>query len=92
MREVALVAFEKMIDLDAEISTKKAIVALVFEIGGGGIYIAMILMNQDIMVLFQIVVLMFKICCLGTVIFPLVSLLVEVVIEEQHSWIFYYKF
>lgn len=42
----------KIIDLDAKMSTEKAMVALIFEIDGSGIYIAMTLMNQDTTVLF----------------------------------------
>lgn len=92
------VAFEKMIDLDAktvvsamkiidldtEVSIEKAMVALVFEIDSEDIYIAKVLMNQDIMVLFQIVVLAFKIQCLGIVIFFLVFYLVDIVTKEQY--------
>lgn len=37
--------FEKMIDLDTKMSAEKAIMALVFEIDGGDIYMAMILIN-----------------------------------------------
>ena len=47
----------KMIDLIIEVSTEKTMMALVFEIDDGGIYIAMTLMNQDIMVLLQIILL-----------------------------------
>ena len=75
----------KIIGLDAEVSVEKAMVALVFEIDGSGIHMAMTLMNQDITVLFQIVVLASKIRCLGTIVFPLVPCLVEVVTEEQYS-------
>ena len=74
----------KIIGLDAEMSADKAMVALVFEIDGGGIYMAMVLMNQDTTLLFQIVVLASEIWCLGTVIFPLVLRLVNVVTEEQY--------
>ena len=40
-----------IIDLDAEISAAKIIVALVFEINNGNIYIIMTLINQDIIML-----------------------------------------
>lgn len=47
----------KMIDLDIEVFTEKTMMALVFEIDGSDIYIAMTLINQDIMVLLQIILL-----------------------------------
>lgn len=47
----------KIINLDAEMCAKRAIVALVCEINGGGIHMVMVLMNQDTIVPFQIVVL-----------------------------------
>lgn len=74
----------KIIDLDTEVSPEKAIVALVFEIDGGNIHIVMALMNQHIMVLFQIFVLISEIRYLGTVIFFLVSYLVDDVTKEQY--------
>lgn len=51
----------KTIDLDIEIFAEKTIMTLVFNINGSGIYTIMALINQDIMVLFQIIVLEFKI-------------------------------
>ena len=74
----------KIIDLNTEISAEKVMMALIFEIDGGSIYIAMVLINQDTMVLFQIVVLTSEIWCLRTVVFPLVPRLVDVVIKEQY--------
>lgn len=50
-----------MINLDAEMSIKKAMLALIFEIDGNSIYIAMALMNQDITMLFQIIMLISEI-------------------------------
>ena len=85
------VAFEKMMDLDAEVSVEKTMVALVFEIDGGGIHMAMTLMNQDTTVLLQIV-LGSEIRYLGTIVFPLVPRLVDVVIEDEYPWILYQKF
>ena len=85
------IAFEKMIDLDAEVSVEKIMMALVFEIDGGGIHMAMTLMNQDTTVLLQIV-LGSEIRYLGTVIFPLVLCLVDVVIKDEYPWILYRKF
>ena len=77
-------ASERMIDLDAEVSAEKTMVALVFEIDGGGIHTAMTLMNQDTTVLLQIVVLGSEIRCLETVVFPLVRCLIDVVIEDEY--------
>ena len=79
-----VVSAMKIIDLDAEISAEKAMVPLIFEIDGGGIYMAMALMNQDTTILFQIIVLVSKIRCLKTIIFPLVSCLVDIVTKEQY--------
>lgn len=41
----------KIFDLDVEVFTKKIIVALIFEIECNSIYTAIILMNQNTMVL-----------------------------------------
>ena len=82
----------KIIYLDIGVSVEKTIMALVFEINVGSIYTAMTLMNQNIMVLLQIVILESKIWCLGTVIFFLISCLVDVVIENEYPWILYQKF
>ena len=40
-----VVSTMKIIDLDAEVSAEKAMVALVFEINGGGIYMSIVLIN-----------------------------------------------
>ena len=74
----------KIIGLDAEVSAEKAMVALVFEIDGGNIHIAIVLMNQDTTALFQIVVMASEIRCLRTIIFPLVPRLIDVVTEKQY--------
>ena len=87
-----VVSAVKIIYLDAEVSVEKTMVALVFEIDVGGIHTAMTLMNQDTTVLLQIIVLGSEIRCLGTVVFPLVPRLVDVVTEEQQPWILYHKF
>ena len=58
-----------MIDLDAEVSAEKTMVALVFEIDGDGIHTGMALIDQDTTVLLQIVVLGSEIRCLGAVVF-----------------------
>lgn len=84
-------SIEKIIDLDAEVSTKKIMVALILEIYSGGIYTAMTLMNQNTMVLLQIVVLRSKIRCFGTVIFILVSYLVDIITKDKYLLIFYQK-
>lgn len=47
----------KIIDLDAEVLTEKAMVAFVSEIDSDGIHMAIVLINQYTTVLFQIVVL-----------------------------------
>ena len=52
----------------------------------------MTLMNQDITMLLQIVVLGSEIRCLRTVVFLLVSHLVDVVIKDKYLWILYQKF
>lgn len=75
---------KKMIDLNTEISAKKTIVALLFEIDNGGMNTAIILVNQNIMMLFQIVVVVSKIRCLGIILFPLVFCLVDVITKEQY--------
>ena len=74
----------KIIDLNAKVSAKKTMVALVFEIDSSGIYMAMVLINQDTTMLFQIIVLAFEIQYLGTILFPLVPCLVDVVTKEQY--------
>lgn len=54
----------KIIDLNTEVSVKKIIVAFIFKIDCSAIYTAIILINQDIMVLLQTFVLGFEIWCL----------------------------
>lgn len=63
-------------------SIKIIIVVLIFEIDGGSICMAMTLIIQDETMLFQIVVLVFEIHSFGTIIFPLVSHLINVVTRE----------
>ena len=87
-----VVSAVKIIYLDAEVSVEKTMVALVSEIDGGSIHTAMTLMNQDTTVLLQIVVLGSEIRCLGTVVFPLVPRLVDVVTKDEYPWILYHKF
>lgn len=77
-----VVSAMKMIDLDAEVLIKKAMVALVFKIDSSNINIVITLINQDTIVLFQIIVLVSKIQYLRTVIFLLVSRLINFVIKE----------
>lgn len=81
----------KIINLDIEISAKKIMIALVFKINNSDIYMTIILINQDIVVPFQIVALEFEIRYLGIIIFLIVSCLIDVVTKEQYSWLFYYK-
>lgn len=45
----------KIMDLNTEVSAKKIIVTLIFEIDSSGINMAMTLINQKIMVLFHII-------------------------------------
>lgn len=82
----------KMIDQDAEVSAKKAIIALIFKIDGGGIHMVIFWINQDTTVLFQIVVLVSKIRYLGAITFSLVSYLADVIIKEQYPLILYRKY
>ena len=74
----------KIIGLDTEVFAKKIMVALVFGINSGGIYMAMVSMNQDTTMLFQIVVLASEIRYLGTVVFPLVPRLIDIITQEQY--------
>ena len=78
-----MVSAMKITYLDAEMSVEKTMVALIFEINSSGIYMAMIMINQDTTVLLQIVILGSEIQCLGTVIFLLVLCLVNVITKEQ---------
>ena len=87
-----VVSAMKIIYLDTEVSIKKTMVALMFEINGGGIYTAKTLINQDTMMLLQIVVLEFEIRCLETVVFLLVPRFVDVVIKDEYPQILYQKF
>ena len=87
-----VVSTVKIIYLDAEVSVEKTIVALVFEIDGDSIHMAIILMNQDTTILLKIIMLGSKIRCLKTVVFPLVHRLVDVIIEDKYPWILYQKF
>ena len=82
----------KIIYLDANVSSEKIMMALVFEINVGSIYIAITLINQDITVLHQIVVLGSEIWYLGIVVLPLVFHLVDIVIKDKYLWILYQKF
>ena len=61
----------KIIDLDTKAIAKKAIVTHVFEIDGSAIDTAKVLINQDTTMLFQIVMLVFVVCCLRTIVFLL---------------------
>lgn len=74
----------KIINLDAEMFIEKVIVAFVFKINGGSIYMVMILINQDIMMLCQIIVLVSEIRYLRTIVFLLVFCFINVIIKEQY--------
>lgn len=79
-----MVCVKKIIDLNIEVFAKKIIVTLVFRINNSSIYIAMALINQDITVLFYIVILVFKIRCFETVVFFLVSCFTDVTTKKQY--------
>lgn len=74
----------KIINLAIEISTKKTIGILIFEIDGGSIHTKMALMNQDIIVLLQIVTQESEIWYLGIVVFLLVCWLLDIVIKDKY--------
>lgn len=63
----------KIIDLNAKVSAKKTTIVLIFEINGGGIYTAIVLINQDTIVLFQVILLLFEIRYLRISLFLLIS-------------------
>lgn len=71
----------KIIDLNAKVFTKKIIKALVFKIDCNGIYMAMFLLNQNIIVLFQLILLGFEIQCLKILVFFLVSCFINIIIK-----------
>lgn len=76
-------AYEKMIDLNAEVSAEKIIVALFFEIDSGGIHIVEALMSQDSTAQLQINVLAFKIWYIRTIVFLMVLWLIDIITKEQ---------
>ena len=53
--------FKKMIDLDLKLFIEKIIADLVLEINSNNIYMGMVLINEDTIILFQIIVLRSKI-------------------------------
>lgn len=72
----------KIIDLDAKLSAKKEMVAIVFKIDGGSIYRAIVsLMNQGITVLILIIIEVSEIWCYEIILFLLVFCLANVVIK-----------
>ena len=79
-----VVSVMKIIDLDAEVSTEKIMVAPVFEINVSGIHTVIALMNQETTMLLQIVMLVSEIRCLGTLVFLLVPRLADIVTKEQY--------
>lgn len=74
------VTFEKMNMRFA----KKTEIIFIFEINGNNIHITIILINQDIMMLFQIVVLRSKIWCFEIVVFLLVFYFVDVITKDEY--------
>lgn len=74
----------KIINLNIEVSAKKIIDILIFEIDSGSIYTKMALINQDITVLLQIVVLGSKIRYLRIIVFFLVCWFLDIVIEDKY--------
>lgn len=76
--------FKKMIDLDLKLFIEKIIADLVLEINSNNIYMGMVLINEDTIILFQIIVLRSKIWYLGIVVFFLVCYLVDIVIKNEY--------
>ena len=74
-----------MIDLNTKMLTKKIMVTLVFEINVNSIYTTIILINPDIIVLFQIIILEFKIEYFKIIIFLLVCCLINIIIKDEYS-------
>lgn len=74
----------KIINLNIEVSAKKIIDILIFEIDSGSIYTKMALINQDITVLLQIVVLGSKIRYLRIIVFFLVCWFLDIIIEDKY--------
>lgn len=70
--------------MDTNVSAKKIMIELIFEIDGNGIHIRIALIDQDKIVLLQIIVLVSEIRWLKTVIFLLVYYLVDIVIEDEY--------
>ena len=61
MNTKKIVFIIKTIHLKAEMSTEKIIIALIFEIDGNSDYMVMTFINKNIIMLFQIIILRFKI-------------------------------
>ena len=74
-----------IIGLNVKVSTKKIMIALVFEINSGNIYIEIALINQDIIVLLQIVILKSEIWCFETVIFLFICCFIDIVTKDKYS-------
>ena len=64
-----IVSAIKIIDVDTKIFAKKIIVILIFEVNNNNIYIKIALINQNIIILFKIIILKLKIWCLEIIIF-----------------------
>ena len=71
-------------NLNVKITSEKLIVALIFQIDDGNIHMAMTLVNQDITIIFQIVVLKCEIWYLITIIFSLVLYSVDIVTKDKY--------
>lgn len=74
----------KIIDLNAEMFIEKIILALVFKMNGGGIYMVITLMNYNTTVLLQIFILGFEIWYLGTIIYLLVPCLIHIITKGEY--------
>lgn len=72
-------------DLNIEMSIQKTIMALDFEIDNSSIYIIMTLKNQNIIVLFQIIVLESKNLCFKIIIYLLIYCLIDIIIKDKYS-------
>lgn len=55
-----MVVVIKIINLDTEVFTEKIMMTLIFKINRSDIYIIITLINQDTIMLFQIIILVFK--------------------------------
>lgn len=74
----------KIIDLNIMIFTKKIIIALIFEINSKNIYIKKVLINQNTIILFYIIILELKIWYFETIIFLLIYYFMDIIIKDKY--------